>query len=118
MGHADKIAYNASFCKPDVTEELWYQRALKELFVFISKKRYIMEINTKAYNKLGVFYPDKNSFALIKELQIPIVVNSDSHYPELVNAGRMEALQELKASGIKTVMELVASKWQEAPILD
>ncbi len=118
VGHADKIAYNASFCKPDVTQELWYQGALKDLFVFIFEKGYIMEINTKAYHKLGVFYPDKNSFALIKQLQIPVVVNSDSHYPELVNAGRKEALQELKASGIKTVMELVAGKWQEVPILD
>jgi histidinol-phosphatase (PHP family) len=49
-------------------------------------------------------------------MRIPVVVNSDSHYPELVNHGRREALQALKAAGINSVMELIAGKWQEKPI--
>ncbi|WP_321517688.1 histidinol-phosphatase [uncultured Bacteroides sp.] len=116
VGHADKIAYNASFCQPGVTEEVWYQKAMKGLLALISEKGCMMEINTKAYHKLGVFYPDVPNFSLIKDLHIPVLVNSDSHYPELVNDGRAEALQALKAAGINTVMELVAGKWKEMPI--
>jgi histidinol-phosphatase (PHP family) len=117
VGHADKIAYNASFCQPNVSEQSWYKQAQRDLFAFISEKGYMMEVNTKAYHKLGVFYPDTTCFSLIKEMRIPVLVNSDSHYPELVNDGRTEALQALKASGINTVMELIAGKWQETPIL-
>ena len=117
VGHADKIAYNASFCQPNVSEQGWYKQAQRDLFAFISEKGYMMEVNTKAYHKLGVFYPDTTSFSLIKEMHIPVLVNSDSHYPELVNDGRTEALQALKAAGINTVMELIAGKWQENPIL-
>ncbi len=117
VGHADKIAFNASFCQPDVTEQNWYKQTLRELFAFISEKGYMMEINTKAYHKLGVFYPNEKSFSLIKEMHIPVLVNSDSHYPEFVNDGRTEALQALKAAGINTVMEMVSGKWQEIPIL-
>jgi hypothetical protein len=89
---------------------------MKELLALISEKGYMIEINTKAYHKLGVFYPDVPNFSLIKDMHIPVLVNSDSHYPELVNDGRAEALQALKAAGINTVMELVASKWKEMPI--
>lgn len=116
VGHADKIAYNALFCQPNVSEQSWYKQAQRDLFAFISEKGYMMEVNTKAYHKLGVFYPDTSCFSLIKEMRIPVLVNSDSHYPELVNDGRTEALQALKASGINTVMEFVAGKWQETPI--
>lgn len=116
LGHADKIAYNVSYCQPGVTEEEWYKNALKDLFAFIYEKGYIIEINTKAYHKLGVFYPDETTFSLIRDMRIPLVVNSDSHYPELVNHGRREALQALKTVGINSVMELVSGKWQEKPI--
>lgn len=117
VGHADKIVYNASFCQPNVSEQSWYKQAQRDLFAFISEKGYMMEVNTKAYHRLGVFYPDTTSFSLIKEMHIPVLVNSDSHYPELVNDGRTEALQALKAAGINMVMELIAGKWQENPIL-
>ena len=117
VGHADKIAYNASFCQPNVSEQSWYKYAQRDLFAFISEKGYMMEVNTKAYHKLGVFYPDTTSFSLIKEMHIPVLVNSDSHYPELVNDGRIEALQALKTAGINVVMELIAGKWQENLIL-
>ncbi|WP_321436768.1 histidinol-phosphatase [uncultured Bacteroides sp.] len=118
VGHTDKIAYNASFCQPGVTEQSWYKQALRDLFAFISEKGYMMEINTKAYHKLGVFYPNVSNFSLVRDMHISVLVNSDSHYPELVNDGRIEALQALKAAGINSVMELVAGKWQENPILD
>jgi len=116
VGHADKIAYNASFCQPGITEQNWYKHSLRDLFALISEKGYMIEINTKAYHKLGVFYPNEENFALIREMHIPVLVNSDSHYPEFVNDGRTEALQALKASGISAVMELVAGKWCETPI--
>lgn len=116
VGHADKIAYNASFCQPDVTEQNWYKQAVRDLFAFISEKGYMMEINSKAFHQLGVFYPNETNFSLIRDMRIPVLVNSDSHFPELVNDGRAEALQALRLAGINTVMELIGGRWQETPI--
>ena len=53
---------------------------------------------------------------LLKKFNIPIVVNSDAHRPELVNAGRMEALEALQEMGFRTVGELHAGKWVEMPL--
>lgn len=116
VGHADKIAYNASFCQEDVTEQEWYKQKVRDLFAYIAEKGYMMEINTKAFHQLGIFYPSENNFSTIKEMRIPVLVNSDSHFPELVNDGRVEALQALKSAGINSVMELVGGSWQETPI--
>ncbi|BEG98292.1 histidinol-phosphatase [Bacteroides sedimenti] len=117
VGHADKIAYNASFCQVDVTAQEWYKQTVRELFAYIAEKGYMMEINTKAFHQLGVFYPSVTNFSLIREMNIPVLVNSDSHFPELVNDGRTEALQALKSAGINVVMELTGGVWQKALIL-
>lgn len=75
-----------------------------------------MEINTKAFAKRGCFFPDQEYFRLIRELGIPVVVNSDAHFPELINAGRLEALIALREAGFQTVCELHGGRWQEVAI--
>lgn len=117
VGHADKIAFNASYYQPGVTEQDWYKKLLTGLFVLIAEKGLMMEINTKAYHKLGVFYPNEKHFSLINQLHIPVLVNSDAHYPALINDGRAEAFQALKSVGIEQVMELVAGKWCKSSIV-
>ena len=77
----------------------------------------MVEINTKAYIQKGCFFPSIRDWKILQELQIPLVVNSDAHRPELIHAGRVEALQQLKEKGFKTVMELREGKWQEVPIV-
>lgn len=116
IGHMDKIAFNASACQPDVMQQAWYKESVNDLLNLIAQKGTMVEINSKAYHKLGVFYPNEKKFALLKERNIPVLVNSDSHYPMLVNDGRKEALEALKHSGIKSVMELHKGCWEEAGI--
>lgn len=53
---------------------------------------------------------------MIRELGIPVVVNSDAHFPELINAGRLEALIALREAGFQTVCELHGGRWQEVAI--
>lgn len=116
VGHANKIFYNAEQSCPGITEEDWYKRKLSDFFVFVAEKGLMVEINTKAYSRKGCFFPNIRDWEILRELQIPIVVNSDAHRPELVNAGRPQALQQLKEKGFKTVRELRAGKWQEVAI--
>lgn len=116
VGHADKISYNADYCEPGVLEQMWYKDIIREYFSLIAKRGLMVEINTKAYKKLGVFYPNRALFPLLKELHIPVMVNSDAHFPELINDARPEALLALQEAGIHTVMELHHGQWKEIPI--
>lgn len=116
IGHADKITYNASTCDPDIREQKWYSEKINELLECISKSGLIMEINTKAYNQHGIFFPHQKYFKRVQELKIPVTVNSDSHHPDYINDGRAEALAKLKQHGIKTVRQLQNGKWADTPI--
>ncbi len=116
VGHADKMSYNASYCQPDLLEQDWYNHRIHEYFSLIAGRGLMVEINTKAYFETGVFFPHIKYFPLLKELHIPVLVNSDAHFPERINDGRTDALQALKAAGIGSVMELHRGEWSEAEI--
>jgi len=51
----------------------------------------------------------------MKELNIPVMVNSDCHTPDLVNDGREEAFGLLKQAGYKATCELISGSWEEVP---
>ncbi len=116
IGHADKITYNASTCDPNIREQKWYSEKIEELFECIAQSGLIMEINTKAYNRHGIFFPHQKYFKRIQELKIPVTVNSDSHHPNFINDGRTEALSALKQCNINTVRQLTNGMWQDTPI--
>lgn len=116
VGHADKIAYNVACCEPALVESDWYRKRLSDFFQLIAEKGVMVEINTKAYFQKGCFFPRAEIWPMIRERSIPVVVNSDAHWPEAVNAGREEALKALKAAGFRTVCELRKGKWKEIEI--
>lgn len=117
LGHADKMHYNASCYHPGLLDEPWYEALMKDYFSLVASRGYLVEINTKAFDSLGTFYPNSRYWELMKEYQIKILVNSDAHYPERINAGRMEALRLLQAKGFATVAELHQGSWREVPIV-
>lgn len=112
LGHADKMHYNASCYRPGLLDEPWYEKLMREYFSLIASKGYMVEVNTKAYHQLGTFFPNERYFTLLRELQIPVLVNSDAHFIEKINCGRPEALQALQKAGFTHVMELHQGKWQ------
>ena len=116
LGHTDKISFNAEQCEPGITLQSWYQSLRKEFFGFVAQKGMMMEINTKSFLRRGCFFPDQRYFAEIRRLNIPVLVNSDAHSPELIAVGRKEALALLVEYGFKSVCELHAGKWLEVPI--
>ncbi|MFR5871925.1 MAG: histidinol-phosphatase, partial [Alistipes sp.] len=76
VGHADKIVYNASQCQPDIAEQPWYRQKIREYFETIARHGAMVEINTKKYHAGGVFFPNRSHFRLLRELRIPVLVNS------------------------------------------
>lgn len=117
VGHADKMHYNASAYHPGLLDESWYDALIQEYFDAIARKGYIVEINTKSYLELGTFYPNERYFPVLLEKGIRVQVNSDSHYPERINNGRLQALMALQASGYHTVTEMYNNEWKDMPLL-
>lgn len=116
VGHADKMHYNAAAYRPGLLDESWYDGLVRNFFKQIAVHNYIVEINTKAFDSLGTFYPNERYFPLLKELGVRVQVNSDAHYPERIDSGRSEALVALKRAGFDTVTEWYGGKWVQMPL--
>lgn len=117
VGHADKMHYNASCYRPGLLDEPWYDTLVHGYFLEIARHGYIVEINTKAYHELGIFYPNERYFTFLKNLGIRVQVNSDAHYPERINNARFEGLAALKKAGFTSVVEWHGGKWEDRDIL-
>jgi histidinol-phosphatase (PHP family) len=52
----------------------------------------------------------------LKELDIPVIVNSDCHYPDKITAGFPEAYAALNNAGIKEVYQLSGAGWEPVDI--
>ena len=95
VGHMDKIGFNASQYREGIDEEPWYDKMVINLFESIMDHHLTVEINTKAWLQNNRFYPNLKYFGMLKRYNAPVVVNSDAHYPTLLNNGRVEAIKLL-----------------------
>ena len=95
VGHMDKIGFNASQYRDGFDEEPWYDKLVIDLFENIMDHHLVIEINTKAWLQRNRYYPNLKYFGMLKRFNAPVVVNSDAHYPTLLNSGRLEAIKLL-----------------------
>lgn len=116
VGHLDKIYMNGQKYAGFSFEASWYQEPLRACLEKIAQKGLMVEVNTKNLLKKGETYPRQACFSTLRELQIPVMVNSDCHYPDLVNDGRAEAFALLKAAGFRSTRELVKGRWEDVSI--
>ncbi|RHJ91711.1 histidinol-phosphatase [Parabacteroides bouchesdurhonensis] len=116
VGHMDKIYMNGQKYTDFSFSEDWYQTPFRECLHLIAEKGLMVEINTKNFLKKHELYPHIEYLSLLQELNIPVMVNSDCHYPQLVNDGRKEAFELLRKTGFKSTRELVNGKWQDVAI--
>lgn len=116
VGHADKMHYNAVSYRPGLLDEPWYDKIVRDYFVEIARRGYIVEVNTKSYQDLGTYYPNERYFSFLKELGVRVQVNSDAHYPERINNSRYEALGALREAGFETVVEWHDGEWVDRKI--
>lgn len=96
LGHADKIADNASSVQPDIEESGWYTDAVQEIISEAASKGLTIEINTKKFESRGRFFPAERWWDEVIRSGCPIAVNSDAHYASKLESGRTEALARLK----------------------
>lgn len=116
VGHMDKIYMNGHKCESFSFDADWYQKPFKAVLDLIAQKGLMVEVNTKNLIKKQQIFPRKEYLGLLKDMNIPVMVNSDCHYPDLVNDGRSEAFEILKEIGFRTTRELIKGSWQDVAI--
>lgn len=114
-GHMDKVYMNGHRCRGFSMEEKWYTKLVREYLHLISEKGVMVEINSKNMTRKQQTYPHHMFFPLIKELNIPVMVNSDCHFPQFVNDGREATFELLKEFNIRSTRELIGGKWIDVP---
>lgn len=97
IGHYDKIGHNASHYKPGIEQEAWYLNRLDEFTDEIISSGVTVEINTKAWADHHRMFPSPMLWAKLLSAGVPVIVNSDAHWPHLINASRFEAFRMLDA---------------------
>lgn len=95
IGHLDKIGHNASHFQPGIENEDWYQKRVNELIDAVIASGVAVEINTKALADHHRFFPAVRHWKRLKDAGVTIIINSDAHYPNLIDASRREAMELL-----------------------
>ena len=84
-------------------DEKWYRDLVLETLTLIKEKDLIVEVNTRGiYKKRSSdFYPATWLLPIMKEMNVPVVISSDSHKAEELTLCFKEAEEALKAAGYK-----------------
>lgn len=96
IGHFDKIGHNSSHFRPGIEDEAWYVKLINEVIDHIIESGVVVEINTKARSEHHRFFPGERYWPKLKKAGVTLLVNSDTHYPNLIEASRDEAFTLLK----------------------
>lgn len=102
IGHFDKIKHNGSLFYQNLEQETWYKTLVNDLIDSIIASKVIVEINTKAWAQHNQLFPAQEHWKRLLKNSVPIIVNSDVHYPKLVNASRMSVIKSLNYLKTKT----------------
>ena len=102
VGHFDKIKMHnrGRYFNED---EKWYRDYLMETLTLIKEKSLIVEVNTRGlYKKRSDdFYPSTWMLPIMHEMNIPVVISSDSHKAEELTLCFKEAEDALRTAGYK-----------------
>jgi len=112
VGHLDKITYHGLKYKEFDIKDQWFTNLVTDCLQLIKVKGLILEINTKALTEHGITYPNQAFYPIINELEIPVMVNSDCHYPTNVTDGFAAAYKDLKQAGFRTMHQLCDGEWR------
>ncbi|MDL2255933.1 histidinol-phosphatase [Parabacteroides sp. OttesenSCG-928-G06] len=111
VGHVDKIYQNGHRYPGFSLDASWYKDPFYACIELIARKGLTVEINTKNLMRKQQLFPHIQNLVLLHEKGIPVHVNSDTHFPHLVNDGREEAFALIKAAGFTHTRELLEGKW-------
>ena len=92
LAHPDKIAQNGAVYDPALEEQPWYRDCVHALVDAIARAGVTVEINTKHLASMNRVFPRQDIVTMLRERNVPLIVNSDAHYTHLIEAGRQYGL--------------------------
>ncbi|MEI6060644.1 MAG: histidinol-phosphatase [Bacteroidota bacterium] len=112
IGHFDKIKMHNRdrFFKE---EEDWYRALVNETLRLIQDRDIIVEVNTRGIYKQRseTTYPGLDILKQVRELRIPVMVNSDAHKPHELDLAFDKGFSLLKEAGINEVVYFKGNGW-------
>ncbi|MEO0470016.1 MAG: histidinol-phosphatase [Bacteroidota bacterium] len=117
VGHLDKIKIQDEGGTLFSETADWYQNAVRQTLASIRKAGVKVEINTRGMYK-GLWSEPYPSAWIIREMasmDIPMVLNADSHHPREISGQFAEAAKLLTACGVTTLWVLMDHQWQALP---
>lgn len=101
LGHLDKVGHNAAHYSPGIEDESWYKKLVDMLIDAVVGCGVIVEVNTKAWQDHRRMFPSTRYLGRLISAGVPIIVNSDAHFPSLINSSRATAFSLLDKIGAK-----------------
>jgi len=113
LGHLDLIKKNNPDSLYFKESEPWYQRSVRALYPHLRKHEPIVEVNTGgiARGKTKEVYPSPWILYELRKEDIPIMINTDAHSPELLDAYIEEARYIVRDAGYRKLWLLRPSGW-------
>ena len=120
IGHIDKIKMQNIAGKFYSEDEDWYKAEMLKTLETIASTKAIIEVNTRGLYKKKTTepYPGLWTLKQMKKLNIPAMLNSDSHHQKEITACFDIARAALIEAGYKEVMIFLNNKWQSIGIMD
>jgi histidinol-phosphatase (PHP family) len=115
IGHMDKIKmHNHNNLFFDETAS-WYKQAVYDTLKLAAEKEVVVEINTKYYDRAGMFFPGPESLRWVVENKIPLTLCSDAHRPNRLLSGIKEGAAMLKAGGVNELWNFNEGRFEPMP---
>lgn len=118
LGHLDVLKKNNTGSRFFIETENWYRKAVEEVLDVVVEQNVIVEINTGgiARGYTTEMYPADWIISCMRERNIPIILNSDAHRPDLIDAYYPQAIERLKSLGYTSQRILLDNIWQDVPL--
>lgn len=118
VGHLDVLKKNNTGSRFFNESESWYRNIVIRTLETIKKHDCIVEINTGgiARGYTTEIYPSRWILELMREMDIPAMINSDAHHPDHIDCCYREAAEAAKSAGYSTQRILLDGVWQDVPL--
>lgn len=117
VAHIDKIKMHNKnrYFKQD---EDWYQEQVDRTLELIAAKNTIVEVNTRGMYKgrSDELFPGRGILEKIRQLDIPITLNSDAHKPKEISGYYEKAKAELREVGFRYLKLFTNKGWKDVRI--
>lgn len=115
LAHLDVIKKNNINNQFFIETDSWYRKQVEELLKIVKKNNVIVEVNTGGISRgyTTDVYPSSWILRLMKQMDIPLVLNSDAHHPDWIDTYYNNALDIIKKSGYTLERILYDGHWQD-----